>query len=162
MFERAGVKRFFIKCAPDTRPSMIEAMGRYGSEDSVTFVDSFDELPKLDGISRSTPCVAVDGNVVFASSQIRKMIERSTEKPTEVFRLASTGGDLDARLSIGPLSEVLRNNLTAAALASLAGTLPYALDGHPADLDEAELRLAKALRHETTHTDGLLARAFDR
>ncbi len=162
MCERVGVKRFFIRCPSESREATIAAIGRNGGGDSITFVNSFDELGPLHGINRSAPCVAVDGNVVFASSQLRRMIERASEKPQEVFRLASTGGDLDARISIGPLNEVLRNHTTAAAIASLAGTLPYALDGHPADLDEAELRLAKALRHETTRTDGLMARTFDR
>jgi phosphatidylglycerophosphate synthase len=41
-------------------------------------------------------------------------------------------------------------------------TLPYALNGRPEDREEAEVRLAQAVRHESVRTDALMARMVDR
>jgi phosphatidylglycerophosphate synthase len=161
--ERAGIKQFFIRCENGEQEETKEALGSFRERSDIQFVDSFKGLTNgPHQLAASTPCIALEGNVVFARSQLDSMIDRYNAKPSQVLRLASTGGDLEGRVSMGPLGELLRNLQTAGAVTSLAGTLPYALDGHPADRHEAELRLAKALRHETTSTDGFMARLFDR
>jgi phosphatidylglycerophosphate synthase len=45
----------------------------------------------------------------------------------------------------------------------LAGrVLPFALNGRPLDREEAEVRLARSVRHESVNTDALMARMVDR
>jgi phosphatidylglycerophosphate synthase len=65
-------------------------------------------------------------------------------------------------ISTGPLAELIRADRSRAAVMHTAAYLPFALNGRVEDRDEAELRLARSLKHETASKDAPLARYIDR
>ncbi len=158
--ERAGVKRIFIERRQGSE--LGDALGDFRGNPKVALVDSFDELlAQPIGLGRERPCLAMAGNLVFARSQLKRMIATHAAEPDRVNTLASVDGN-GGLLATGPLGEVLDQFQKPAALPGSDSDLPYALDRRPEDGREAELRLARSIRFETTHTDGLLARLLDR
>ena len=158
--ERAGVKRIFIERHQGREVE--RALGDFRGDPKVALVDSFDELlaPPI-GLERERPCLAIAGNLVFARSQLNRMIATNAAEPDRVNTLASVGGNGGA-LATGPLGELLAQLQKQTALPGSGPDLPYALGSRPEDGPEAELRLARSIRFETAHTDGLFARLFDR
>jgi len=163
--ERAGVKRFFI----EGRQGQVldEALGDFRGNPNVGLVDSLEELfaPPF-GIERDRPCLAIAGNLVFARSQLDRVIATHAAQPDRVIKLAS-GGDRNGLLATGPIGDVLQElgkqtPITASGAIPPYALLPYALDGRPEDGREAELRLARSVRLETEGKDGILARLLDR
>ena len=166
--ERAGVKRFFIEGAGGR--AMDEALGDFRGDPKVGLVDSLEELFAAPfGIERDRPCLAMAGNLVFARSQLDRMIATHAAAPDRVIKLAS-GGDGNGLLATGPIGEVLAElgkQTPAAASGAIHpympyALLPYALDGRPENGREAEFRLARSVRLETVAKDGILARLLDR
>ncbi len=161
--ERAGVKRFFIE-----RPrgqDLRSALGSFRDDPSVEIVNSLDEvMGQPFGIGPDQSCLALNGNLVFAGSQLRQMMARHAVEPNRVIALAARDGG--GVVATGPLHRLLGqigkatpSGLTAKVLPHV---LPYALDGRPEDSREAELRLASSVRLESAAKDGLMARLLDR
>jgi phosphatidylglycerophosphate synthase len=159
--ERAGVRRFFIQ-APAGRRSEVEcSLGSFRSRSDVTLVDRF-EL-SLDGIDPESPCIAFAGNLVFSKLQLKRVLDNAAQSPNRVFRFLSSDADHGGEIAVGPMRRLLeQSGLRNEPLRRSTGELPFALNGCPEDRDEAELRLARSLRHETAGTDALLARLLDR
>jgi phosphatidylglycerophosphate synthase len=161
MCERAGVKRFFIQAMPEQRPGLELALGAYRDHPAVSVVESFDQMPRGD-LTPDSPCLMFSGNLVLSAAQLRAMVERYEREPGKTAAMTSADHDRSGTVAIGPLEEVLSGLTHPEVAASAAGYLPFALNGRPEDRDEAELRLARSLRHDTKNKDALMARIFDR
>ena len=159
--ERAGVRRFFIQ-APASRRSEVEcSLGSFRSRSEVTVVEHFE--PSLDGIDPESPCISFAGNLVFSKLQLKGVLDDAARSPNRVFRFSSSDADHGGEIAVGPMRRLLeQGGLRNEPLRRSTGELPFALNGCPEDRDEAELRLARSLRHETASTDALLARWLDR
>jgi phosphatidylglycerophosphate synthase len=117
----------------------------------------------LDGIDPESPCISFAGNLVFLKLQLKLVLDNAAQSPNRVFRFSSNDADQGGEIAVGPMRGLLeQGGLRNEPLRSSTGELPFALNGRPEDRDEAELRLARSLRHETASTDALLARWLDR
>ncbi|HVN28623.1 MAG TPA: CDP-alcohol phosphatidyltransferase family protein [Candidatus Binataceae bacterium] len=160
---RAGIRRFFIACNGSAPEEVRAALGSFGDRDAVALLDSSDSgCRSRHGLVDSAPCVALDGNLIFTADQLSRVIAQYEGGAARVVRLASTGGDFDAGLAVGTVADLLNPPPIQGAAPSLAGLLPFALDGRADDPLEAERRIGVTLRHETAWKDGFLARHIDR
>jgi phosphatidylglycerophosphate synthase len=160
---RAGINRFFIACNGARREEVRSALGAFRDRAGVVLLDSSDAAGlRRHGLADSAPCVAIDGNLIFTGDQLSRLIGGYRAGSGQVMRLASTGGDFDAGLAVGTLADLLSPPTIPGAAPSLAGLLPFALDGRPDDPSEAERRIGITLRHETAWKDGFLAHHLDR
>ena len=166
--ERAGIKRFVVAAPRELYPDVARAMGRFEGSDSVSMVESFSEILNhrdADGlaIDPSSPCVSCSGNLVFAKSQLARILGAHASDPRSVHREFSTDRDHGGEIATGPIGEMLkRGGISARLAAPAASLLPFALNGRPEDREEAELRLAKSVREESAHKDAPMARWVDR
>ena len=161
--ERAGISRFFIACNGAPRKTVEHALGSFRNRAGVVLLDSLDAASwRRSGLSDSAPCVALDGNLIFTGGQLAGLIEQYDSGAERAVRLASTGGDVSAGLAVGVLADLLGQPAVLGTAASLAGLLPFALDGRLDDPSEAERRIGITLRHETAWKDGFLAHHLDR
>jgi phosphatidylglycerophosphate synthase len=168
--QRAGIKRFVVAASREQYPAVARAMGRYKDSDTVSMVESFNEILNVRnarelGVDPTAPCVSFSGNLVFAKSQLARILDAHAADPHGVHRAVSTDRDQGGEIAIGPISAILQGggmpavNTLASPAASL---LPFALNGRPEDREEAELRLAKSIREESAHKDAPMARWVDR
>lgn len=157
--QRAGVKRFFM-VAPGDDAGLRKALGSFRDHPGVNFVGSYAQV--LAQMPPDAPCIALRGNLVFAASQLHGLIEGQAARPDELVRLETTDAAHGGSLTIGPLARLANESETAAASSSPDRLLPFALDSRPSDIEEAEVRLARELRHESAATDALMARWVDR
>jgi phosphatidylglycerophosphate synthase len=166
--ERAGIRRFVIAAPREQYSHVARAMGRFKDSDSVSMVESFGEILNHQnaqelGIDPSLPCVSFSGNLVFAKSQLARILNAHASNPDSVHRAVSTDHDRGGEIATGAIGEILkRGGISTAVPASAAGLLPFALNGRPEDREEAELRLAKSIREESAHKDAPMARWVDR
>jgi len=166
--ERAGIKRFVVAAPRELYPDVARAMGRFKGSGSVSMVESFSEILNhrdADGlaIDPSSPCVSFSGNLVFAKSQLARILGAHASDPRSVHREFSTDRDRGGEIATGPIGEILkRGGISARLAAPAASLLPFALNGRPEDREEAELRLAKSIREESAHKDAPMARWVDR
>ena len=160
--ERAGVRRFFIQ-APISRQSEVrESLGSFKQRPEVTVVDGSNGSIG-NGLDPDAPCISFQGNLVFSRMQLRRVLENASRNPEQVLRFSTSDPDHGGEISVGPMRRLLeQGGLRTEPLRAAAGELPFALNGRPEDRDEAELRLARSLRHETADRDGALARMLDR
>ncbi len=158
--ERAGVRRFFIQ-APASRHSEVAAsLGSFRSHPEINLVDGFDSHFG-DGLDPEAPCISFAGNLVFSKLQLKRVLANAARNPSSVLRFSSSDADRGGEIVVGPMRRLL--NGPADELAHLAtGELPFALNGRPEDRHEAEVRLARSLRHETADKDAAMARLLDR
>ncbi len=166
--ERAGIKRFVVAAPRELYPEVARAMGRFKDRDSVSMVESFSEILNhrdADGlaIDPSSPCVSFSGNLVFAKSQLARILAAHASNPRSVHREFSTDRDQGGEIATGPIGEILkRGGISTRFAAPAASLLPFALNGRPEDREEAELRLARSIREESAHKDAPMARWVDR
>jgi len=71
-----------------------------------------------------------------------------------VVKTVSTDDARVGSISTGPLVELIGVNHTQRIVVHTPADLPFSLNGHVEDRDEAELRLARALKEETAFKDG--------
>lgn len=160
---KAGLKRFFIESQPEQRTELASALGAFRGSSEVAFVGSLREL--LDGpfaLSPETPCISFTGNVVVAGSQLNRILTEHDRHPEQPITVLSADYDESGVIAIGPLGRILGGTRDLRGAVRHAQDLPFALNGRPSDPTEAELRLARALRQESTETDSVLARLLDR
>lgn len=166
--ERAGIKRFVVAAPREDYPEVARAMGRFKDSDTVSMVESFGEIlngrnAQELGIDPSSPCVSFSGNLVFAKSQLNRILDAHASNPGSVHREFSTDHDRGGEIATGPIGEILKRGGISNAVAGPASSLlPFALNGRPEDREEAELRLAKSIREESAHKDAPMARWVDR
>ncbi|HEY2525304.1 MAG TPA: CDP-alcohol phosphatidyltransferase family protein [Candidatus Binataceae bacterium] len=159
--QRAGVKRFFIESGAAGEDELRASLGSFSGHPEVTFVGSFAQV--LEKMPADAPCIVLRGNLVLAASQLRELLDRQAARPDEAVSLESTDATRAGSVAAGPLARLLEGppGATIAQLGA-AGQLPFALDGRPTDVQEAERRLACELRRESAGTDALMARWVDR
>ncbi len=161
---RVGIRRFIVETGSEQHASTAVALGSFRHSPQVILVDSFAEaLDPRFKLDRSTPCIALSGNLVLAGSQLRRALDDYSARPGRNLRVVSTDGEHGGTIAIGLLGALLNPTpddppVTIAA----TGALPFALNGRLTDRDEAELRLARSVRAESVETDALMARWFDR
>jgi phosphatidylglycerophosphate synthase len=168
--QRAGIKRFVVAASREQYPAVARAMGRYKDSDTVSMVESLNEILNVRnarelGVDPTAPCVSFSGNLVFAKSQLARILDAHAADPHGVHRAVSTDRDQGGEIAIGPISAILQGGGLPAAntlAAPAASLLPFALNGRPEDREEAELRLAKSIREESAHKDAPMARWVDR
>jgi phosphatidylglycerophosphate synthase len=161
--ERVGVRRFVIEAPAELHELTQTALGRFRNRPEVGLVDSLER--GTDALDPSSECVRFTGNLVLAQSQLRDTVARYGKSPGNVIKLESTDPERGGSILVGPLQIVLGSvaaNGTEARVIATAGLLPFALNGKPEDRQEAELRLARAVRRESVATDALMARVLDR
>jgi len=160
---RAGISRFFIASNRAPREAIEDALGSFRNRAAVVLLYSNDADERRHfGLSDSAACVAFEGNLIFTADQLSRLIAQYGSGSHRAVRVASTGGDVSAGLAVGRLADLLDQPKVVGAAASLAGLLPFALDGRPEDPAEAERRIGATLRHETAWKDGFLAHHLDR
>jgi phosphatidylglycerophosphate synthase len=161
--ERAGVKRVYVQAPSDDREPIHRSMGRFATDRRVSIVDSFDELLRGPfGLDPSEPCVRLNGNLVFATSHLRKILDKDGGRTGPVMNTVSADYERGGSIATGPLAELIRADQNRASVMHTASYLPFALNGRVEDREEAEDRLARSLKDETAKTDAPLARYIDR
>jgi phosphatidylglycerophosphate synthase len=158
--QRAGVKRFFIEASSLDDGGLRASLGSFRDHPEVNFVGSFAQV--LEQLPADAPCIALRGNLVLAASQLRGLLDNQAARPGEVISVESTEGVRGGSLAAGPLGRLVDSSGAVASQLKPSGQLPFALDGRPADVQEAEVRLARELRRESADTDALMARWVDR
>lgn len=161
MCQRVGVKRFFIGAPEAQRATIRDSLGSFRDSPDVSFVGSLAQV--LEQLPADAPCVSLRGNLVMPASQLRAVLDSQAARPGQVITLQTTDASRSGSITAGPLARLINGGSGApASLLAVNGQLPFALDGRPEDVHEAELRLARALRHETAAKDAPMARWFDR
>lgn len=158
--QRAGVKRFFIQAGDPGDGGLRTSLGSFGDYPEVNFVGSFAEI--LEQLPADAPCIALKGNLVLAASQLRGLLESQAARPGEVVSVGSTDAASGGIVAAGPLGRLIEGSRAASSELKPSGQLPFALDGRPADVQEAEVRLAREVRRESADKDALMARWVDR
>jgi len=159
--EREGVRRFFVQAPAHRRSDVQSSLGSFRSRPEVTLVDGFEALDH--GLDPATPCISLAGNLVFSKRQLKRVLADANETPSQVLRFSSSDPDHGGEIAVGPVSQLLeQGGMRTEPVHRPTEELPFALNGRPEDRDEAELRLARALRHETADKDAALARLIDR
>jgi phosphatidylglycerophosphate synthase len=158
--QRAGVKRFFIEAGDPEDRVLRASLGSFRDHPEINFVGSF--LQVLEQMPADAPCIALRGNLVLAASQLRGLLAGQAARPGEVVSLESTDAARGGTLAAGPLGLLVDRSGAAPSQLPPSGLLPFALDGRPADVQEAEVRLARELRRESADKDALMARWVDR
>jgi phosphatidylglycerophosphate synthase len=166
--QRNGISKIFVEAGEHRSSELAEAMGQFYGRPNVEIVGSMDALSADGRVNPTAPCVVLEGNVIFTAAQLRNLISKSEEAASRVIRLKAHDGD-DGSITAGPFyrivdsNELARQGSTSSPIEIPSNRyLPFALNGRPEDAEEAETRLARALRFETIATDGLLARLIDR
>jgi phosphatidylglycerophosphate synthase len=160
MCQRVGVKRFFIEAGDVDAGRVRASLGSFRDHPEVNFVGSFAQV--LEQVPADAPCIALRGNLVLAASQMRGLLENQAARPGEVVSVESTDSARGGSLAVGPLGRLVDGSGAGASQLKPSGQLPFALDGRPTDIQEAERRLARELRRESADTDALMARWVDR
>ncbi|MBV8773489.1 MAG: CDP-alcohol phosphatidyltransferase family protein [Deltaproteobacteria bacterium] len=169
---RAGIPRFIIEAAPAERDRARKALGIFSSDPAITIVESIRELAEGKGINPTEVFVQFSGNLVLGQSQLARAMQQYLEQPGIPVAIASTDGEHGGMIAIAPLATIISSPLSDSRGAAwfVDGTaprpvqplLPFALNGRPEDRDEAEVRLAQAVRDESISTDAVMARMVDR
>jgi phosphatidylglycerophosphate synthase len=158
--QSAGIRRLFIEAAEDKLSEVSTLLRRLPPSVDLTLVRSLSDV--IEEIPAETVCVTVPANLVFTSAQLGNLIARQGNKPGEVVALEATNGQPGTRVEVGPLARLVSDSGLTTLRFAPNGRLPFALNGSPEDLREAELRLARELRYETADKDALIARWIDR
>jgi phosphatidylglycerophosphate synthase len=156
--QRVGVRRFYIQAAEIERVELRALLSLFRDSFDIVFIESPSQV--IGQVPDSTLCVALWGNVVLSPGNLASVITHQAVHPGLVVTLKST--DTIGSIAVGPVAQLIKRD-GAATLSVVPGAyLPFALGERPQDLREAELRLARELRHESALTDAPMARWLDR
>jgi len=172
---RAGIPRIIVEASSDERERALAALGTFSHDPSVQIVQSLKDFP-THPLNAPTPCIRLSGNLVLAQSQLNLAMAEYRANPGVPLNIASVDCEHAGTIEIGPMETLVRDSAAAAPAEPLAAsgrtpglaslhnftTLPFALNGRPEDRAEAEVRLAREIRHESNSTDALMARMIDR
>ena len=157
--QRAGVKRFFIETDDPQSRELRASLGSFRDRPEVVFVGSFAQV--LSELPPDAPCVSLRGNLVLETSQLRNLLETQAARPGEIVSIETTDAKRGGAIMAGPLTRVIQAGQPVSRLRPTE-YLPFALDGVPSDLEDAEIRLARDLRRQSATTDSFMARWLDR
>jgi phosphatidylglycerophosphate synthase len=161
--EREGIWRFVLETPLELRAATRAALGRFRDDPAVALVDTLNQANP--GLDPAAVGVRLDGNLVLAPSILRKALDQYRSSPGTTVSVVSTDSEHGGSISVGPLQSLINDGIRlnpAALKVAAIGVLPFALNGRPEDREEAETRLARAIRNESVTTDALMARALDR
>ncbi|HLW70603.1 MAG TPA: CDP-alcohol phosphatidyltransferase family protein [Candidatus Binataceae bacterium] len=160
--ERAGIRRFLIETPTARRAEAQAALGRFRDNPAVCLVESLADASE--DIEPSTPCVRFTGNLVMAQSNLRRALAQYAASPGGTLTINSADPEQGGAIIVGPLRNLLDGDAAGAARPDrmVTGVLPFALNGRPEDRNEAEVRLARAVRDESVASDAPMARWLDR
>jgi phosphatidylglycerophosphate synthase len=158
--QRAGVQRSFIVATDAERAALRASLGTFRDNPGVSFVGSPAEV--LEQLPAGALCVALRGDLVLAAMQVREVLASQAVRPGEVVALQSADEAHSGIIAAGPLERLITGDDTQVMRSGPTRQLPFALNGRPDDVREAELRLARELRHESAEKDAPLARWIDR
>ena len=173
---RAGISQVFIEAGSDKHDRAVAALGTFARDPAVQMVQSLRDFPRAQNLNPTTPCIRLSGNLVLAQSQLARAMEKYQAQPGIPMSILSADREHGGTIAIGPMEALVGDsasplppaqptvNETAARISSSwnPAILPFALNGRPEDRDEAEVRLARAIRHESASTDAVMARMIDR
>ena len=174
---RAGIPRFVVEADPDERERAIVALGAFSHDSAIHIVPSLQHLAQTESLNQTAACIRFCGNVVLAQSQLACAMQEYLSKPGIPLKILSADPERGGSIVIGPMAAIISGSVSAFPSTSLLAvseprsnspllhdraTLPFALNGRPEDRKEAEVRLAQAVRYESTSTDALMARMVDR
>lgn len=158
--ERAGIERFFIEAAEGECGELRASLGRFRERPEVRISPSLAQT--LERMPADELCIVLRGSLVLSAFQLRSVISRQRMLPDKTVRLESSDVGSAGSVVVGPLGAVIGGDNSSAVRLSRTGELPFALDGQAGELAEAELRLARELRHESAEKDAPMARWLDR
>ena len=161
--EREGIRSFVLETPSELRTATRVALGRFRDDPAVALVDTLNQANP--GLDPAAVGVRLDGNLVLAPSILRKALDQYRSSPGATVSVVSTDSEHGGSISVGPLQSLINDGIRlkpAALKVAAIGVLPFALNGRPEDREEAEIRLARAIRNESLTTDALMARALDR
>jgi len=157
------VKRIYIQAHHESADDLTHSLGRFSGDRRVSVVNSFEELLRGPfGLDPSAPCVRLNGNLVLATSHLTRLLAENGSRSGPVVNTLSADYEHGGAISTGPLAELIRADRARSIVMHTASYLPFALNGRVEDRDEAEVRLARSLKHETANKDAILARYIDR
>jgi phosphatidylglycerophosphate synthase len=173
---RAGISQIFIEAGSDGHDRAISALGIFARDPAVQTAQSFRDFPGARNLNPTTPCIRLSGNLVLAQSQLARAMEKYQAQPGIPMSIVSADREHGGTIEIGPMAALVGgsasvlppvppavNEMAASTNSSWNPTiLPFALNGRPEDREEAEVRLARAVRHESASTDAMMARMIDR
>src|SRR5262245_53192829 len=157
---RVGVKRFFIQASHAEGASVRAMIGSLGDSPNVHLVESLARA--LDDLPSGARCVVLRGALVLSPPVLAGLIARQAQRPDEIVELRSTDAGSAGVVAVGPLGGLLGERSEAVTRVAPTRELPYALASSASDVRDAELRLARALRHESAEKDAPMARWVDR
>ncbi len=109
-------------------------------------------------VEPSEPCLAVGADVVLSRFQLDGLLREYREIPGEIARFGFADGSRGSILAIGPIRDLIKLYRTGEPAAAAPDGAPFG----PEARARTEVAMARALRLETTGTDGMMARLFDR
>jgi phosphatidylglycerophosphate synthase len=170
---RAGIPRFIIEAGQDERDRAVKAIGVFSRDPAISIVESFRDLFYDENFNPADACVRFSGNLVLGQSQLSRAMEQYLARPQTTVTIASSDSECGGMIAIGPLASIISPPIAsspapvrfvtqASTPSSIRILLPFALNGRREDREEAEVRLAQAVREESIGTDALMARVVDR
>jgi phosphatidylglycerophosphate synthase len=173
---RAGIDKVIIEAAPDERHRAVSALANFHDDPAIQVVETLDSSVATANLKPNALCVRFTGNLVLAHSQLARAVEEYLAHPNEPLRILSADPEHGGQITVGTMEELAATSTAepssepppSAGYHLRPGSpgrsvvLPFALNGRREDREEAEIRLAQAVRHESVETDALMARMVDR
>lgn len=170
---RSGIPRLIIEAGPDERDRATNALGTFSRDPAISIVESFRQLAEESSFNPADVFVQFSGNLVLGQSQLARAMQQYLARPGIPVTITSTDGEHGGTIAIGPLATIISPPLPDSRRPAwfvdgspprsvVQALLPFALNGRREDREEAEVRLAQAVRDESISTDSVMARMVDR
>jgi phosphatidylglycerophosphate synthase len=189
---RAGIRRFIIEASAGERARAVAALGSHQDDPTVEIVDSLKAAEGIEPAALCVRFSGNLILARSQLERVFNEYLRNPSKPLTIFSTdRERGGTISvgpvAELLEGAAPATSASKHPAAPFPksqgaptqredaergeqrrspaspfSAAALLPFALNGRPEDRNEAEIRLARAVRQESSSTDALMARVVDR
>ncbi|HKD65812.1 MAG TPA: CDP-alcohol phosphatidyltransferase family protein [Candidatus Binataceae bacterium] len=161
---QVGMSRFAIASSESQRVRIEQTLARLGVVNA-TVVGSFDELSGHNlHLDSSTPVLVISGSLVFARTQLLRILNAHQTKPDTVLCWRGPGGPRRGEICVGPLARIFVPGTEYVDITPVvtSGSMPIALGSKPGEAEAAEIALAHCIKDETVARDALLARLIDR
>ena len=155
------------------------ALGAFSHDPAIQIVPSLRQLAETETLNQAAAGIRFCGNLVLAQSQLARAMRQYLTQPGIPLTIVSGDRERGGAMVIGLMAQIMGSSVSAFSFTPLpplpvseprpnfailrnSVALPLALNGRPEDRNEAEVRLAQAVRDESTSTDALMARMLDR